>query len=238
MSLSHDGKQLVYVREERDPPRRTLIQYDPATGTSRDLITGFVGDAHLSSDGRQIAFLKLDDGIWQTWVMSTAGPAKNTVVSRKEVTTLVGWAAQDSALVCFDETNLYWLSLDGKIQKSIPMSTVYQKDFEWMSTNVVRLNPVNPDLIAFSGYRVDTPQDAAVDDTERNATVMVVDLKTGRRSLLLNPKDWAHEAVWSADGVWLYFTRQEAPRRLAIWRMRADGSGLERVTTGAEPVVA
>jgi hypothetical protein len=38
--------------------------------------------------------------------------------------------------------------------------------------------------------------------------------------------------------VWLYFTRQEAPRRLAIWRMRADGSGLERVTTGAEPVVA
>jgi Tol biopolymer transport system component len=55
---------------------------------------------------------------------------------------------------------------------------------------------------------------------------------------LLNPKDWAHEAVWSADGVWLYFTRQEAPRRLAIWRMRADGSGLERVTTGAEPVVA
>jgi hypothetical protein len=41
----------------------------------------------------------------------------------------------------------------------------------------------------------------------------------------------AHYPVWSADGAFIYFGRARSPDKMDIWRMRPNGSEVERVTT-------
>src|SRR5262249_37694236 len=106
--------------------------------------------------------------------------------------------------------------------------------------NVLRLDAAHPDMLLLSAYRAQNPPGALLDEGEPqlNSTVALFDMKSGKSTTLLSPKAWGFDAEWSPDGAWIYFTRLEARRKYAIWRMRADGSGLERVADGRQPAVA
>jgi hypothetical protein len=234
---------VVYTRLEKDMPRRTLVLWDSATGKSRDLITGFVDDPHFSADGMRVAFIRLvqdDKSGWNLWTLPVADPAKAARISTNKLDSIVGWTAGDTAIAAVDNNSLHWIGLDGKIQRTVSVETLYKNGFEWTGGNVLRLDSTHPDVLLLSAYRAQNPPGALLDEGEPqlNSTVALYDMKSGKSTILLSPKMWGFDAEWSPDGAWIYFTRLEARRTYAIWRMRADGSGLERVAAGREPSVA
>jgi hypothetical protein len=243
LQLSTDGKLLLYTREERDQPRRTLVLWDAQTGRSRDLVTGLVSDPHFSSEGTRIAFLRLDQNAgsdWCLWVMPLADPGHAVRVSPMPMTSVSGWAPGDAAIAGFDEKNLYWIGLDGNIRRTISLSAIYREQFEWMSTNVLRLAFADPNLLLVSAYRTENPPGALLDDgePELNSTIALYDLRSGQATPLLSPRSWGHDAVWSPGDSWIYFTRLEGKHKYAVWRMHPNGNDLERVVAGSQPAVA
>src|SRR5215475_2058633 len=72
LSLSHDGKRLLYTREDSTPDH-TIVLYDVATLKSTDLIRG-AQSAFWSPDDSQIAFLKPSGTTLQVWTAPAASP--------------------------------------------------------------------------------------------------------------------------------------------------------------------
>jgi Tol biopolymer transport system component len=234
IALRPDGKQLIYTRSD-EGPNRTLILWDGTTGKGRNLVSGLVREARWSPDGRQVAFLK-HSGEWRVWLMPAGEPEKAKQVSALTLHSLGGW--DGDALVALDGERLYWLGMDGKTRQSRPLMDIYGKQFQWMSSDHLRLHPKKPELLLVSANYMETPKGSLVDDMELNCSVFTYDLKTARRTVLLSTRMWGTDAAWSPDGEWIYFTRREKPRQNTIWRMRADGSGLERVVDGSDVAVA
>lgn len=234
--FSADAQRLVYTREE-DGPNRTLVLYERGRGRSRDLVHGLVRQGHWSPDGGRIAFLKFSEGSWQIWTMAVTEPEKASRAAPLPVMSLLGWSADGKAIIAADEVRMHWLDKSGAVRRSEQLDRIYGADFQWMSSDHFRFRPRDPDLLAVSAYYMETPKGAPVDDMDLNATVFLFDLKSGKRSLVLNAKMWGHDAEWSPDGEWLYFTRLESARRRVIWRVHADGTGLERVVAGTDPAL-
>ena len=237
-SLRRDGKQLLYTRQESaTSPKRTLVLYDVASGHSSDLISGFVSGPVWSPDGRRMAFTRLEAKVWQVWVMDLAEPAKASRVSEEEMDGVAGWSPESDTIICYNQTNVYWIGLDGKTRRKVPTSVFYRQDLEWMSSNKIRIDPKNPNLLAVSAGYSETQEGAPADETGMTFTVALFDINSSKRDLVLTKKVWGDEAEWSPDGEWLYFRRLEA-RGFAVWRVHPDGSGLERVAAGSGPAVA
>jgi len=150
-SLRRDGKQLLYTRQEgATSPKRTLVLYDAASGRSRDLISGFVFGPLWSLDGRRMAFMRMETTTWQVWTMDLDEPAKASRVSEQKMDNIAGWSAESDAIVCYDDANLYWIGMDGKVLRKLASSAIYGQDLEWMSSNKIRIHPKNPNLLAVS----------------------------------------------------------------------------------------
>jgi Tol biopolymer transport system component len=71
-----------------------------------------------------------------------------------------------------------------------------------------------------------------------NSTIALVDLKSGKRTIVVPAKSWAIDSEWSPDGAWIYHTHLEGRGKYGVWRMHPDGSGMERVAAGSQAVVA
>ncbi|HKF24352.1 MAG TPA: hypothetical protein VKB24_00210, partial [Candidatus Acidoferrum sp.] len=74
LSLSHDGKRLLYTREDSGADR-TVVLYDTATARSTDLIHGALS-AFWSPDDSQIAFLKPAGSAFEAWVAQASAPER------------------------------------------------------------------------------------------------------------------------------------------------------------------
>ena len=238
LCLRRDGKALVYTRDEPTGPNRTLVLYDAGTEKSRDLLGGLAMQPLWSGDGAWIAFLRFDSGKWQVWRMPAGDPAKAVRVSEQPMMSLVGWAKDGGSILCFDEKNLYWMGLDGKAQRTLPLANLYGNQLQWMSSDHLRLDPSNPDRLAMSAFYEETPKGAPVDDMDLNSTIALADLKSGKRTIAMPVKIWANDGEWSPDGVWIYYTRLEGRGKYGVWRMHPDGSAMERVASGSGAVVA
>ncbi len=62
--------------------------------------------------------------------------------------------------------------------------------------------------------------------------ICVIELGTGVVRILATSADYDHQVAWSPDGGTLVFER-DFPNQFSIFTVRADGSGLTRLTTGA-----
>jgi Tol biopolymer transport system component len=228
-SLRADGKRLAYTRQITDDGRpNTLMVFDAETGTSRELVTGYVGTPMWSPDGILLAYQTHEEKS-HVWIMDPARPKEAKQLSSQEMITLASWTPSGDAVVAYDMNTIYWIGLDGAVRKTLAGSDVYGKDLEWMSSNQIRVHPRNADLLLVSAY------------TERKELVPVIviyDLKSGKRTSVLASTNWGQDAHWSPDGAWLYFAHGEGRTRRGIWRVHADGSGLERVTDGVSPDVS
>jgi len=199
-SLRRDGKQLLYTRQESaTSPKRTLVLYDVASGRSRDLISGFVSGPVWSPDGRRMAFTRLEAKVWQVWVMDLAEPAKASRVSEEEMDGVAGWSPESDTIICYNQTNVYWIGLDGKTRRKVPTSVFYRQDLEWMSSNKIRIHPKNPNLLAVSAGYSETQEGAPADETGMTFTVALFDINSSKRDLVLTKKVWGDEAEWSPD---------------------------------------
>jgi uncharacterized membrane protein len=221
LSLSHDGKRLLYTRED-SASERTIVLYDAATAKSTDLIRGAQA-AFWSPDDLQIVFLKLSDGGLYVWTTSSNAPDKAVQLSNTPVVALHGWQDVHTVLAT-DSSKLYFLKTEAP-PSSADLREIYGSNFQIAATDTLRASPVNSDLLAISAMAGTT------------SSVFLYELKSKRRVPLTLSNLYAASPVWSRDGLQIFFTTRDAAKNSSIYRIFWDGSGLKRIRPGSDLAV-
>jgi hypothetical protein len=235
LSLSHDGKKLLFTRSDsKTGPDRTLVLFDFDTGKSQDLVRGFVRQPFWSPDDSRIAFLKAQDHAWQVWSFPAATPETAALFSPQSVNSLHGWTDGRTVLAS-DMQNAYWLSEDKPLQ-TVDLKDIYGPAFQIMSSDTLRLHPLNSDLLVVSADFVSAPAAAPKDAMGLAASFFLFELKSKRRTALLPQDQWGRAAEWSRDGLQVFYTRlvSGAP---STYRIFWDGTGVQKFAPGTSFVV-
>lgn len=241
LSLSHDGKKLLYTRADSNAgPDRTLVLYDSDTGRSKDLVHGALRQPFWSPDDSRVAFLKLQDQKWQVWSLRADSlradsPENPALFYDGDVNTLHGWADSNTVLAT-DKQNAYWIS-DGKPQQSLALKDLYGDTFQISGGDTIRVNPANPDLLLISAKFAAPAANGSSDPTTQPAGFFLFELRSKRRVTLSPTDQWARSAEWSRDGVQIFYTRRVAANSFATFRIFWDATGLRRYQDGSDLVV-
>jgi uncharacterized membrane protein len=201
LALSHNGKKLLYARpDSKTSPERTIVLYDFDTGRSTDLVHGLVRQAFWSPDDSRVAFLKSQDQKWQIWTFPAVTPESAAPFYTNNVNAFHGWVDAHTVLAS-DAENLCWIG-DG----SLPIQTLTLKDlygpaFQTMSSDTIRVNPSNPDLLLVSADYQTPPTGAPKDSMGLAAGFFLYEVRSKRRVILSPPDQWTRAAEWSRDGI-------------------------------------
>lgn len=233
LAVSHDGKRLLFTREEK-AENRSIFLYDFATEKSTELLQGSVQQVYWSPDDTRFAFLRFSDGKWQLWVAPISVPESAVAVYAGNVGSLQGWADAHTILVD-DPSQLSWIADDGTILLSLPHKDVYGDVFESSGINTIRIHPGNPELLLISA-EIPNPLAGMPKDPHMGGSIGfgLYEIRSKRRTLLTPPSMSAQDAVWSRDGLQIFFTGQEAGKPAAIYRIFWDGIGLQKFASGTQ----
>ena len=235
LSLSHDGKRLLYTRSDsKTGPERTVMLWDDA-GHSKELAHGLVRQAFWSPDDARVALLKFADEKWHVFVGSANALEGATLLSATPVNALHGWLDGHTVLAS-DAQNLYWISDDKPLQ-TVPLKEIYGEAFQVMSSDALRLNPENPDLLLVSAAFSAAPAGSPTDSMDMAAGFFLYELRSKRRVVLSPADQWARGGEWSRDGVQIFYTRRVSQSAFTTNRVFWDGSGLHRFQDGYDLVV-
>jgi uncharacterized membrane protein len=236
LALSHDGKKLLYTRSDSTAgPDRAIVLYDFDSGKSLDLVHGFVRQAFWSLDDNRIAFLKAQEHSWQVWVFPVGSPESAVSFSPQPVNALHGWT-DNHTILATDLLNAYWLSED-TLPQAVALKDIYGSAFQIMSSDTIRVHPVNPDLLLVSANYSSAPPGTPVDSMGLAAGFFLYEIRSKRRSVLCPPDQWGRAAEWSRDGLQVFFSGTDSSRRPAVYRVFWDGTGLQRLLLGNNYVV-
>ena len=234
LSLSHDGKKLLYTRDEQGKDR-TLMLYDSTTGKSAELMRGLVQAMFWSPDDSRIAFMNDTGASWQVWTMPAGAPDKAAQLSATAVWALHGWQDAHTVLAS-DDKYLYFLKLESP-PTSVPIGEVYGQ-FEHMSSDTIRANPVNPDLLLVTAFTSSVKPGMPKDpQTGMGSASFLYEIKSKRQVLVTPANVFAQDAEWSRDGIQIFFTNREGARAFSVCRIFWDGSGFKRQRAGSFMVV-
>lgn len=232
LCVSHDGKRLLYTREDSaSGTERTIVLYDFATGTSKDLVRGNVRQAFWSPDDSRIAFLKSADSKWQLWIFPLNAPESAAAVYAGSLDSLYGWA-EPHVLFAANDTSALWIADDGSVRQTVAIKDILGSQFAWSGSDAMRIHPMNPDLLLVSANYANAPAGAAVDSKGVASGVFLYEVKSHRRVTLTSPNDLASDAEWSRDGLQVYFTHGAPGKAQTTDRIFWDGSGLRRYREG------
>jgi uncharacterized membrane protein len=233
LAVSHDGKKLLFTRSDsKTGPERTIVLYDWETGRLRDLATTSVRNAFWSPDDSRVAFLKYDGKIWQVWTLPIIAPETAAQFSPQPVDALHGWTSPTTILAS-DLQNAYWLS-DDKPTQTVSLNDIYGDAFQVMSSDTLRPNPINADLLLVSAYYLKTPAGAPMDSVGLNSTFFLYEVLSKRRTILGPADSYQRGAEWSRDGQQIFFTRGVPGKvPLATWRVFWDDSNPSRFNSGS-----
>jgi hypothetical protein len=233
LSLSHDGKKLLYTRNDSSMgSERTIVLYDLDTGRSQDLLHGTVRQAFWSPDDTRIACLQSLDQKWQVKSLSPNTSTESAAVFFSgSVDALHGWVDSHTVLAS-DAQNLFWIS-DGRPQQTVSLKQIYGDAFKISDTDTIRINPVNSDLLLISAKYATPPANAAPDASG----IFLYEIRAKRRVTLATPDQTATHAEWSRDGIQVFYTRRANASSSAIYRIFWDGSGPRRYQDGSDLVV-
>ena len=236
-ALSHDGRFLLYTRSaSTTAPQRSIVLYEVDSGRSTPVAGDNVRQAFWSLDDSHFAYLKYDGQNWQIWTAPTNAPDKATLFSPQYVDSLHGYVTP-TTLLASDMQSAYFLSED-KPAQTIPLKDIYGETFQIMSSDTLRTNPLNPDLLLVSAYYVNAPAGAPADQVGLNETFFLYEIRSHRRTILGPPDTFARNAEWSRDGLQIFFTRGVPGKSaLSTDRIFWDGTGLKRFSSGYNLVV-
>jgi uncharacterized membrane protein len=224
-ALSHDGKKLLYTRSDsKTGPDRTIVLYDFPTGLSQDLVHGLVRHAFWSPDDTRIAFLKSQDQKWQIWTFPAATPDAAAPLYVNDVAALHGWVDAHTVLAS-DMQNLYWISDDSRPIQSLPLKDLCGPAFQVMSSDTIRVNPANSDLLLVSADYQTPPPGAPKDSMDLAAGFFLYEVRSKRRVVLSPPDQWARGGEWSSDGIQIFYTRRLAANSFSTYRIFWDATG-------------
>jgi hypothetical protein len=120
----------------------------------------------------------------------------------------------------------------------VPLKEIYGDTFQIMSSDTIRANPINPDLLLVSAYYLNSPAGAPTDQAGLNQTFFLYELKSHRRTVLGAPEMFARNAEWSRDGLQIFFTRGVPGKSMLVTdRIFWDGTGEKRYVAGNTLVV-
>lgn len=235
LALSHDGKKLLYTRSDsKTGPDRTIVLYDFDTGKSQDLVHGYVRQAFWSPDDSRIAFLKAQDRAWQVWSFAAAAPDAATLFSSQSVNSLHGWM-DGHTLLTSDMQIAYWLS-DEQPMQTMPLTDIYGPAFQVMSSDAIRVHPLNPDLILVSADYASAPAGAPKDAMGLTAGFFLYEVRSRRRTVLCPPDQWGRAAEWSRDGLQIFYTRV-VTGTTSTFRIFWDGTGTQKYSSASWLVI-
>jgi uncharacterized membrane protein len=232
LALSHDGKKLLYTRNDsKMGSERTIVLYDFDTARSKDLVHGTVREAFWSPDDSRFAYLQSQDQKWRVVSSQFSTPETATPLYNGSVDSLQGWADVHSVLAN-DPQSLYWIG-DDRPQQSVPRGEIYGDSFRASDSDTIRINPVNPDLLLVSAKYFTAPAGAPADA----AGIFLYEIRAKRRVVLTSPEQWSSHGEWSRDGVQIFYTRRMSATLSVTYRIFWDGSGARRYVDGTDLVV-
>lgn len=238
LSLSHDGKRLLYVREENGP-EVSLQLFDSSTGKTSELIRGLVKQPFWSPDDSRIAFVKSDASVWHIWTLPSASPAgtQPTQLSATPITYLDGWA-DTHTLVGANASSLFWITDDGGTAQVISAPDLFGPDLEPNAETTFRVSSVNSDLLVISGSLLKTPSASPKNPKSGlGADLVLYEIRSKRRVPLNISNLLPADAEWSRDGVQIFFTSRDSSGKATINRIFWDASGLKRIRPGSNLVI-
>lgn len=236
LALSHDGKKLLYTRSDsKTGPERTIVLYDFDSAKSLDLVHGYVRQGFWSPDDSHIAFLKAQDRSWQGWTFPAGNPEAATLYSPQPVSALHGWIDKHTILAT-DMLNAYWLS-DETLTQAVALKDIYGQTFQIMSSDTIRVSPINSDLLLVSADYLTPPTGAPTDSMGLAAGFFLYELLSKRRTTLCLPEQSGRAAEWSRDSLQVFFTGLDSSRHPVVNRVFWDGTSLQRTLTGSNYVV-
>jgi uncharacterized membrane protein len=231
LCLSHDGKKLLFTRSDsKAAPDRTIVLYDADSGKSLDLVHGPVRQAFWSPDDSRIAFLKAQDQSWQVWSFTVSAPEAAAAFSPQTVSSFYGWLDTRTVLAS-DMQNAYWLSED-KPQQTVPLLEIYGSTFQVLSSDTIRVHPLNPDLLLVSAAYASAPAGSPKDASGLAAGFFLFELQAKRRTILCPAEQWCRSAEWSRDGLQVFYTRVIPATQAATFRIFWDGTSVLRYLSG------
>lgn len=235
LAVSHDGKKLLYTRSDsKTGPERSIVLYDFDTGRARDLLSGNARSAFWSPDDSRVAFLKYDADthVWQLWTLPIAAPESAALFAPQPLDALHGWVTPTTILAS-DLQNAYWLS-DDKPPQSTSLKEIYGDAYQVISSDTLRPNPINADLLLVTAYYAKAPAGAPNDSVGLNSTFFLYELRYHRRIVLCPTDTYARAAEWSRDGLQVFFTRGVPGKAaLSTWRLFWDTTGLRSYSAGS-----
>ena len=236
LALSHDGKKLLYTRSDATTSaERTIVLFDFDSGKSVDLVHGFVRQAFWSPDDTRIAFLKALDRAWQVWSFPASMPEAAALYSPQPVNSLHGWV-DNHTILATDMLNAYWLS-DETLPQAVSLHDIYGSLFQIMSSDSLRVSPINSDLLLVSAFYATPPTGAPVDSMGQAAGFFLYELRSKRRTALCPPDQPGRAAEWSRDSLQIFFTGSDSSHHTIINRVFWDGTSLLRSVPGSNYVV-
>jgi len=231
LAVSHDSTRLLYTREDK-AGGHVIILYDFPTGKSTELVRGNVQEAFWSLDDRRFAFLKFEEDHWHLWTAPIASPETASPFFPEEIMSIDGWIDAHTILVD-DLQKFSWVSDDAP-ERVFSEKEIFGDAFGFSSSNTVRVHPLNPDLLLVSAEWLKVPAGTPVDKEMGSGEGFFLYEISSRRRVILSPLNmFAQDAVWSPDGLQIFFTGTDAARSTAIYRMFWDGTGLQKYVTGS-----
>ena len=236
-ALSHAGKKLLFTYSRSEAaPERSILLYDFDTGRSREIAGNTARQAFWSPDDSRIAYLKFDGKFWQVWTAPVNAPEKAAALSTQNVDSLHGWVNATTVLAS-DLQNAYWIS-DDKPMDTVPLKDIYGPAFQIMSSDTIRVCPINPDLLLVTAYYANAPAGAPTDAMGLNEAFFLYEVRSKRRTVLGPPDAYARNAEWSRDALQIFFTKGVPGKGpLATDRIFWDGTGEKRYSAGTNLVV-
>ncbi len=103
-----------------------------------------------------------------------------------------------------------------------------------MSSDIIRPNPINADLLLVSAYYLKTPTGAPSDSVGLNSTFFLYEVLSKRRTILGSTDSYQRAAEWSRDGLQIFYTRGVPGKGpLSTWSIFWDSSNLHRFNSGS-----
>jgi uncharacterized membrane protein len=238
LSSSHDGKKLLFTRDEGPGPVHTINEYDYDSNSVKELLRGSVRNPVWSPDDSRIAYLNSQDAKWQLWAFPSNDSAKASLLAADSFERIQGWSDPHTVLVSAQNgADLVWLGDDGKPSQTLSIKDLCGPDFVPGAKLTVQLHPTNPDLVLVSALFVHPPVGVPTAEKDGQAgALFLYEFRSKRRVLLSLPNLSASEAEWSRDGFQIFFTGADAKRR-ATYRIFWDDIGLQRYLSGTALVI-
>jgi hypothetical protein len=237
LAVSHDGKKLIFTRSDSNTgPERSIVLYDWDTGRTRELATKNVRSAFWSPDDSRVAFLKHDGRVWQVWALPVNAPESAAPFSAQSVEALHGWISATTILAS-DLENACWLS-DDKPAQTVALKDIYGDSFQVMSSDTLRPNPINADLLLVSAYYQKKPAGAPADSVGLNSTFFLYEVISKRRTILGPADSYQRAAEWSRDGQQIFYTLGVPGKvPLSTWSMFWDSTNPHRYNSTTNFVI-